>query len=257
MKKECLLYTAGIDSFIAREYLISKGHNIDCLYFNHGGRYTHHELQMIEKSNCDTIVNHTLNFSELETDSAYIPNRNLLMTVMAQSLGYSKIWLGGSLSDNIGDNKSEVYSKLSKILSDVNDTYIKINSPFYHVYKSDMVKWFINEFPTRSDELVSNTFSCFNPIINMRNVYVIKQPLNTDLVYRHSNNFNYNTHECGKCNACFRKAVVLYSGGLFIEFNNTEIVDHYRNTYSNSIDDNPRSKATMSYINRWERDHAS
>ena len=131
MKEEVLLFTSGIDSYIARDFLISEGHDIDCLYFDHGGRYCKHEISKIEDLDFEVIIAYNLQLGGIEKDDAYIPNRNLLMTIMAQSFGYKKVWLGGSLSDRVGDNKSEVYVELSKILTNVNESYCRVDSPFY------------------------------------------------------------------------------------------------------------------------------
>ena len=45
--KEVLLYSGGLDSYLAREFLINHNKNIDldCLYFNHGGRYCNNEIE--------------------------------------------------------------------------------------------------------------------------------------------------------------------------------------------------------------------
>lgn len=243
MKKEVLLFTAGLDSYIAREYLIAQGHDIDCLYFNHSGRYCDHEIEKISELDFQVIIDDRLNLKDLEESDAHIPNRNILFTTLALSLGYKKVWLGGSLSDRVGDNKPEVYEKFSKLLTCVNEEYCRIDSPFYHCYKDDMVKWFIkNNYNKQiaTIKLIEDTFSCFNPIEEHGIVAFIN-----------SGQHLYKTKECLNCSACFRKCAVLHSGEIFIPFKNKDIVQKYKKEFSQTIIKTPRTCGTLNYISDW------
>jgi 7-cyano-7-deazaguanine synthase in queuosine biosynthesis len=240
MNSECLLYTGGVDSYIAREYLIKNDHKIDLLYFDHGGRYCSQEIERIEATGVDVIISNNLNFEELETESAYIPNRNILMMTMANAMGYNKVWLGGSLSDRIGDNKSEVCYDLSTLLTNINDTYIEVNSPFYGCYKDDMVKWYVKEYPNDIANLLKDTFSCFHP----------DEKTTSHKAWIHGIETSYISEECMNCSACFRKCAVLNSGYTFIPFRNQEIIDSYENEFKNTIIETSRSIGTMDYIKR-------
>lgn len=247
MKKEVLLFTSGVDSYIAREYLISQGHDIDCLYFNHGGRYCLNEIRKINMLPFEVLISDNLVLGDIEADDAFIPNRNLLMTIMAQSMGYEKVWLGGSLSDRIGDNKSEVFQRLSELLSTTNESYIRIDSPFYGCYKDDMVKWWVSKHPASRMDLAKNTFSCFEPL---------EEPTEASIFIQGFKGKFY-TDECLCCPACFRKCSVLWNGDIFIHHKNKSIVDHYEEQFIKPIVKTPRSTGTMNYIERWyeELDH--
>jgi len=248
MNEEVLLFTSGIDSYIAKYYLEDSGHKIDCLYFDHGGRYCKHEVEKIKSLDFEVIISYNLQLGGIEEENAYIPNRNLLMTIMAQSFGYKKVWLGGSLSDRIGDNKSEVCDKLSSLLIDVNESYCKISSPFYGCYKEDMVKWFIRKHPAFRMDLLTHTFSCFNPL---------KQEVER-YYYYNNNRYTYKTKECMACSACFRKAAVLMSADIYIDFisdDKNNIILHYNDEFRNPLVQTPRSEATMNYIHKWNLNH--
>jgi len=245
MNKECLLYSSGIDSYIARRFLISHGHDIDCLYFNHGGRYCKHEIEKIKSLCFPVIISDNLRLGDLEQANAHIPNRNLLMITMAQSLGYDRIWLGGSLSDRVGDNKSEVCVELSKILSSVNDIRCVVDSPFYGCYKDDMVRWFATSYKHNIPQLAENTFSCFNPLSEPRE-YVMLSDDHTKSTY-HST-------ECMSCSACFRKCAVVYSANIFLNFNNgviSDIMNGYKDQFMKILIATPRSEGTLRYIDKW------
>ena len=236
-----MLFTSGIDSYIAREYLLREGHDLDCLYFNHGGRYCKQEMEKLESLPFEVIIDDRLMLADLEEDDAHIPNRNILFTTLALSLGYKKVWLGGSLSDRVGDNKSEVYQRYSELLSTVNEEYCRIDSPFYDCYKDDMVKWFVEHRPKSRSRLLRDTFSCFTPLDEDV----------SGLFYRNDVGITYTTKECLDCSACFRKCAVLFSGGIYVHFNNREIVEHYEEQFSNPTVETSRTIGTMNYIERW------
>lgn len=249
MKNECLLYSAGIDSYIARSYLKYHDHFFDCLYFNHQGRYCKHEIEKIKSLDFSVRIENKLLFDRIERYDAFIPNRNLLMIMMANSLGYDTIWLGGSLSDRIGDNKSEVCDKLSKLLTDVNGKYIKVDSPFYGCYKEDMVRWYSSIYPDYKLDLLKDTFSCYNPLDeSVDRIYSIDDD---------ETQYIYTTKECMKCNACFRKAAVLIEAGIYIDFisEGNDIIQKYEKEFKNALVETSRSIATMKYINTWNKKH--
>jgi len=62
--------------------------------------------------------------------------------------------------------------------------------------------------------------------------------------------FKYSTYECMNCSACFRKSVELNSIGIFRNFKNNKIVQKYEKEFKNLIISNPRSLATIKYIDK-------
>lgn len=242
MSKEVLLFTSGLDSYIAREYLAVKNHSFDCLYFDHGGRYCQHEIEKIQSLKFDVIIDNRLKLGDIEAKDAHIPNRNILFTTLALSLGYKKVWLGGTLSDRVGDNKAGVYEKLSSLMTEVNEEYQMIDSPFYHCYKDDIVDWFIQRTQDQGRfELLKNTFSCFNPNDKEEDRVAF---------FDVSRNIprEYKTKECLTCSACFRKCAVMYSGGVFIPFNNKEIAGQYYMNFTSDVAKSVRASQTLNYI---------
>jgi len=235
MIKEAILHSVGLDSFILKHYLFIHGHKFDCLYFNHGGRYVENEMKYLD-SNVKIITN--LCFADIEKPDAFIPNRNILMSVMANSLGYDKIWIGGSASDRVNDNNEKVFDQLSDFLTKMTGKVVKVDSPFWNCYKEDMIRWYINNGGT-PEHLITKTFSCFNPLKEQRIVMRYSNPLD---------NFDYTTTECLNCPACFRKCVSVWSAGHFIPFINKDIIKKYKNEFTNCLIETPRSKNTLSYI---------
>jgi 7-cyano-7-deazaguanine synthase in queuosine biosynthesis len=250
MKKGVILYSGGIDSLILREYLSQHGHDFDCLYFHHGGRYMGWEEIKIEQLGFELIKCDMLYLAGIEKDDAFIPNRNILMSIAANSLGYDTIWIGGSKSDRVCDNNEKVFENLSEFLTTMNGRYIKIDSPFWNCYKDDMVRWYIKS--KDPCDLVYNTFSCFTPWARTRKL-TFKLYDSKDISYETSDSkdISYETSECLKCAACFRKCAVLYSAGIFVNYENAKTVKKYYDDFSHSIVSNARSEGTLKYIDRW------
>lgn len=235
MNKGVILCSAGVDSYILRAYLTHHKHNFDNLYFDHGGRYVNKELHYLPD---DVIVTKSLNLKDLEEESAFIPNRNILMATIAASMGYDKIWIGGSASDRVNDNNKKVFDDLSEYLTGVNGRYIKIDSPFWNVYKEDMIRWFYNNKVGCVSDLVDYTFSCFNPIKKKKT-----REYKVGAVY-----YSYKTYECHGCSACFRKSAALHSIGIMIPFYNSIIASKYQSEFTNCIEDTPRTIGTLDYV---------
>lgn len=249
MKKEVVLFTAGLDSYILREYLIQHGHDVDCLYFTHGGRYSNTEIMTLDNMPFEVIRSDILFLKGIEQIDAFIPNRNILMSIAANSLGYDIIWIGGSKSDRVNDNNEVVFEKISELLTNTNKRYIKVDSPFWNCYKDDMIKWYSSiKSPI---DLIYNTFSCFNPFTELKHrSYKLEQLKHLSPTYSIVEPITgtYQTFECMNCPACFRKSAVLFNSNIFINFENDSIIDKYYKEFTNEIVQTPRSITTLKYI---------
>lgn len=236
MCKEAILCSVGLDSFILKRYLELYKHKFDCLYFNHGGRYVENEMKYLDPS-VKIITN--LNLKDIEALDAFIPNRNILMSIMANSLGYDKIWIGGSASDRVNDNNEKVFNQLSEFLTSMTGKTVRIDSPFWNSYKEDMIRWYVRSGGSTID-LITKTFSCFTPL---------SVPQKIEMRYSNPvDNFSYETTECLNCPACFRKCAAIWSIDHFIKFYNPDIIKKYKTEFTNCLIETPRSKNTLSYI---------
>lgn len=149
-----------------------------------------------------------------------------------------KVWIGGSLSDRVGDNKKEVFDSLSDLLTKVNGRLITIKSPFWDSYKCDIAYMMTHSFKICSgDSLVKETFSCYKPLNNKR---LVRYCINGEAK-------SYLTKECLECPACFRKGVALFATSIKRAFQNYQLVDKYENDFKNQIVNSPRKLATLSY----------
>ena len=249
-----ILYSGGLDSFLTRQYLTSKKIDSILLYFNIGARCTGAEIELFNKDDFKSVINEGVTISDvlslgsMETESAYIPNRNIIAAIAAQSVfDANNIWIGGTLSDRVNDNNDEVFRDLSNLLSKMHQRKITITSPFYGEHKCDVVRDYVltngwGHYTNQQDarkSLIKATFSCYNPLSSEQDVEIkcAEEVL------------TIKTKECLECNACFRKCMSMFAGGIFIPMKRTDksvdIVRHYIDEAKNSNDSAMKSRFNM------------
>ena len=245
------LYSGGIDSFILLEYVrqcIDK--DTKPIYFDMGHRYSGVERDFVNKTPGALIDDESIYLGDIEEKSAFIPNRNILLATVAVSKYSNKIFVGGSKSDRICDNNETVFNLLAELLTktDGRGNVITITSPFWEMYKDDMVGWYTNVVNKGQTRLLTETFSCFQPLSapNTVSVFLIGS----------STSINYTSRHCFSCPACFRRNAVLSNTAYILPFYDEKIVGKYHSEFSKQIYLNVndrRASATLAYINQRER----
>lgn len=186
--RHVLLFSGGLDSFIAYHWIKYYYGEPDLLYIALGHKYQDREIKAINKLTAQGVipgafVDHSLNLGDWEEPSANIPMRNSLLAHVAAKYG-DNIWMIVQKGEtNIPDRSPEFFEQLDTLLTHLNGRPIAIDSPFWHMSKVDMVKWYkdIAELPITD---LINTTSCYE-----------ESPR------------NFPTAPCGKCSACFRRWV--------------------------------------------------
>lgn len=182
--KELLLFSGGMDSYIAWHYLGKP----QCLYVDLGHRYAVKErLSLFELRKHDSemnfIIDTRLKLGDMEQDDAYIPMRNSFLLHVAALYEPDKIWLVAQKGEmSIPDRSPEFFHNMSALLSMLNGRNIEVDTPFKDMTKVDMVAWYQNRGLPINKLLA--TSSCY-----------------------HGNN-------CGKCAACFRRFIALELNGI-------------------------------------------
>lgn len=263
-----IMYSGGLDSFLTYKYLINNKDikdTLSLLYFNLGARCTSAEIELFNTDSfkkhvtCDSfLISDALNLGDLETESAYIPNRNILAAITVNSItGADRIWIGGTLSDRVNDNNDHVCYQLSNLLSSMHNKDIKIDSPFYDQHKCDIVRNYIetNGFGHYNDKheaqisLLESTFSCYNPLSTAR---IVNTFIDREVI-------QIKTRECLCCPACFRKCMSMYAAGIYIPMGDSnvskKIIERYYREAKKEIDCDcimrPRYSATINYVDRF------
>ena len=177
MEKCVLLFSGGVDSFIAYHVLKAEHQEIIPLYVNYNGRYTDKELSVVQKLIPSCQINwRTFNFSSFEYGKkAFIKNRNVYLALVASNYS-NNIAMAGLKDDNVGDKCPKAFEAMSMLLNTVNDDDVyTVFSPFFFKEKIDIIEWYINNVGDIG--LLTKTVSCYDE------------------------KYSY----CGHCPACFRK----------------------------------------------------
>jgi len=250
-KQVLLLFSSGLDSFLANDILSKQWEDIDLhrIYFNLNSRYSHNEEEFLKRKTKDKhwayiIYSHMLNMKYIENIDAYVPNRNLmLVTAASAQFPYvDEIYINGMKDDRVSDNNGELFIEYSKTLSKSIGHKVEIKSLFWDIEKGKAVRNYINN-GGQIINLVKDTYSCFSNIYNER-VYNIYCKNGSMYTY-----FGGDTITgCLQCNACFRKMCALTEGNIYIPFINKEIVEWYKNNVDRN--EHPvRFKTIQNYSN--------
>jgi 7-cyano-7-deazaguanine synthase len=221
--KEVLLFSGGVDSYIAWYYL----GNPNILYVDMGTKFSDMELKAIDRLATATCKVIEMSFlSEYEKEDADIPARNMYLALRAASEGYDKIWMVFQKDETSIPDRTKVFCQMaSDLLSYLFQREIIVDSPFWNMDKEEMVRWYIsNQFDV---EELKKTVSCYNPIDGI--------------------------DPCANCPACFRKFVALSLNGVtedwYQRLVGSDIVSEYKEraeygkTYSEA-----RNKKTLEAI---------
>lgn len=181
-RRSCLLFTGGMDSLIAYHYLAKP----DCLYFDLGHRYAEKEKSAVAKLVPSARVLSMIKLAKYELSDACIPGRNLYLAMAACSEGYDRISLIVQKDETNIPDRTKLFSMFSSaLLSDLFERDIVVDTPFWDMDKTDMLRWYVLNGHDL-DAVVNVSTSCYHPSL----------------------------YQCGSCSACFRKAVAMANAGL-------------------------------------------
>ena len=178
-----LLFSGGLDSYIAWEYL----NRPKTIYFDLGHRYAADEVSVVRKLISDTIIDSRLNLADWEEPDANIPMRNAFLVMMASHYDQDIILVVQKGEMEIPDRTRDFLlhsgKEITRLRKNKGRLYV-VSSPFIYKTKTQMVRWYIrNQFEM---EPLLQTRSCYTP---------------GDL-------------PCGACSACFRRWVAFQNCGV-------------------------------------------
>lgn len=200
-----LLFSGGLDSYIAWHWLGKP----QTVYFDLGTPYSSYEIKVIKELIPTTIIDSSLNLASrqmLDSDTAFIPMRNLYLAMLACKYG-EEIIICGLKDDNVGDKTPQAFARFTVSLSALNNRQIKVTSPFWGMTKADIVKWYLETYQGDKAKLLE-TISCYTPSLDTKA-------------------FRLNKRYCGKCRCCFRKWNALFVNGIELPFYNLRLMAEY------------------------------
>lgn len=238
---DILLFTSGLDSFLANWALERRKAKFRRVYFDLRGVYNKHELSFLHSLYSGEYFNveKCLEIGQFENVyTAHVPNRNLLLVTLAHSI-YSPdhIWINGVKDDRVSDNDGPFYEMASKLLYKTRKNPISVGSPLSRKEKATWCQEYANavEKPGEGDnnkyELLTATYSCFSS-----SWYIQDLP-----IYKYLGEGNYEivgkmpVAGCLKCPACYRRLCALTHANIFVPFDNLPLAFEYVNKINETI----------------------
>lgn len=191
--KRLLCFSGGIDSVVSFHFLKFP----QPIYVMFGHRYQTKECKCIgELKKLIPQLKNIIFFDgpELgkfeEGPKAYISKRNFHLALIASHFG-NHIYIVGNKEDIHHDNNKKAYDVMSFAMNATQhskEPKITIESPFWDKSKTDIVKWFLDNYPKDYVEKVLGTSkSCYDA---------------------------GTMGQCGRCESCRRKYEALKEAGL-------------------------------------------
>lgn len=213
MQNVILLFSGGLDSYIAWYYLNKP----QTVYFSLEHKYDNIERQIVKTLIPETIIDNSLFLADQEQEDSFIPLRNIYLMMMASKYA-TTIYLGGVKEDRAIDNTEKAFLEIGEFLSKYSGKKIQIISPFRHLMKWEIVKWYLDK------------------------------GLNVDDLYQSVSCYSGVTNYCGKCKSCFRKWVAFKKNNLYLLFENNELVQEYKLNAKNDMYDSERNKFLLEVL---------
>jgi len=204
MSNEVVLYSGGMDSLIAWYYLGKP----QTLYVDLGHIYAKKEMSCIEKLPPKPKIYTDLYGHYFELPNAQIPGRNFLLSMFAAGAGYDKIWMISQKGEQtVPDKTRQFYEDASRMISAFFKRPIVVDTPFWHMYKHDMVKWYLEKGLPVEDLKIS--ISCYSA----------------------------EEGHCGHCQSCWRKYYSLVANGIkCADWFNSDVVAWGMQNYGNRLE---------------------
>jgi 7-cyano-7-deazaguanine synthase in queuosine biosynthesis len=242
--RRVLCWSAGMDSFLSDYFLKLNGVEFSKVYFNINSRYSEHELNFLhliyaDDGICSVDISNHIDMGCFEHEDAFIPNRNGMMAMMAQSLfDADEILFSCAKDDRCYDQSVEFFSSLSKTISLSVGKEVVVRSALAEREKSEWVKEYATLNKNEKENLATFTYSCYSPDWNMDEVDVYEYNDQTE-------NFTESAYKlivsgCMNCQACYRKMSSLSAANIYIPIKDKVKALDYPKTI-----DNKR------YPNRW------
>lgn len=226
MEKHVLMFSGGLDSYLAYLFLLDNGISPIVVYCAMGHSYQEEEIRAVKKlqefhPDMDLYIDTTLSgLGEWEQEGAFIPNRNAFLA-LAGSLYGRKIWFGIMDGEqSFPDCKQDTFLYLSILATKLQGFPVIVDSPFWDLTKAE--------------------------VINRLNPDYYSNLLHTTSCY-HGNN-------CGNCKACFRRWVAFELNDIQDSFKvnpwETELAAEYLEKAKKKEYGNKRSKEIIKALRK-------
>jgi len=244
LDREVLLFSGGVDSLVAYHFLDKP----KPIYVMMSHRYQKKEIESIKRLEKLIPSLHTEYvwgplLGQFEVgNNAYIPQRNFHLALNASHYG-NKIYIVGVKGDAVPDKTPESYKVMSFAMTFIQkpeELRISIDSPFWNMTKTDVIKWFLDNYPRDYvEEVLKTSVSCYD--------YWKGEGIAGD-----------HWGQCGKCSACFRKWISLEAAGIKSwdwftkDIRKWKGIKEYKQRIKKGEYDIQRSKETLEVLERYK-----
>lgn len=199
-----LLFSGGLDSYLALLTLLDNGIDPKLLYVEHGSANNDEQLYQAKKlartHHKELIIDRTLSLGQWEQANAFIPNRNGFLAHVGALYGdfvYFAIMDG---EQSYADCRQDTFIALSVSLTRLSGKPVVVDSPFWDKTKAEVIAALDPKHYPRLLE----TWSCHK---GLRSIH------------------------CGNCSACFRRFCAFTVNGIEEEWEvdprKTRLADEY------------------------------
>ena len=228
MKTTVLLFSPGLDSFLGN-WLVSKNLEKDeeliRMYIDIKSRYSKFEIEFLMKwyGNQITFISGP-DMSSLETKTAFVPNRNAILSSLAQAYtSADRVLLNATMNDRVADGSVQFRNVMSDVLHISNEKPVLVDSPLFRNEKSFWVKQFAEEHPDKKLDLLNKTFSCYNAdLYEEEDLPYFKHDGKEFIEVGKTTVFG-----CMECSACYRRFCALTAANLYVPFYDFNLIEEY------------------------------
>lgn len=222
-----LLYSGGMDSFIAYHYLGRPR----TFYFDLQHRYAKKEKMAIVRTIPTTFILKYLKLTEFEQEDANIPMRNLYLVMTLANFLAKRGFTRGSIyivcqkgEMSIPDRSETFFSDINRIVKFYGPFNFDVINPFPHMTKAQMVKWYKE---TIGDiDMLKRTVGCYSSTPG----------------------------HCLACSACFRRNVAFAYNDIPLdgeEIKSWEGIKTYIERIKRKELDPDRERETVEVLRKW------
>lgn len=222
-----LLYSGGMDSYIAYHYLGKPR----TFYFDLQHRYAKKEKIAVGSTIPTTLILKHVRLAEFEQPDANIPMRNLYLVMTLANFLAKKGFTRGSIyivcqkgEMSIPDRSETFFSDINRIIKYYGPFNFDVVNPFPHMTKAQMVKWYKEN--VGDIDMLKRTVGCYSPT----------------------------PEPCLACSACFRRNVAFAYNDIPLDgeaIKTWEGIKTYIERIKNKELDPDREQETVEVLRKW------
>ncbi len=193
-----LMYSGGLDSFIAYHYGRSKGLDIQPIFVDYEQPYAYAERAAVSGlyfsvPAVSVRIKDLWDLISKRMTNQIVPSRNVLLATIGAMVA-NRVWICALDGEQLGQegDKSEFYFKtITSLLTHTNKFFTPktiVETPFHNMSKAEAIYWLRNNKPSLVEVAIHMTTSCYEP--------------------------NRLSKGCGNCLTCYKRYTAFKINGL-------------------------------------------